>query len=294
MHGTLVRKPKESARKGTRAEKLVRQAFPALTAAQAAEAIALGWVRATGPLAKGTRLLDAQALEFGPLRAHLDALARGNPGLSVPILHTDSDFWAVDKPAGMPGHPLRLDENETVTHWALARDPELAGRFGGIQPTFTPHRLDTGTSGLLIVARTADSFAQWRARFTNKEVEKTYRAWCWGVPAAESWECRQAIGKGKGKAGTMAVDGREARPALSRVRVIRALSDRFLAEVVCETGVTHQVRVHLSHAGFPLLGDRKYDAAFNSRLETPEWHQLRAVRLRWANRELIAPPSAYV
>ncbi len=254
----------------------------------------MGLVQAEVSLAKGTRLPEGETLDFARLQAHLEALARGNPGLVIPILRTEAGFWIVDKPAGMPGHPLRLEDTATVTHWALAQSPMLAKEFPFIQPTLTPHRLDTGTSGLLVVARTADAFAQWRRRFTAKEVKKTYRAWCWGVPPTDVWECREAIGKGKGKGGAvMAVGGREARPALSRVRVVRRHPDRFLVEVECETGVTHQVRVHLSHGGFPLLGDRKYDDQFAMRAEQPPWHQLRAIVLRWEGGEAAAPLGDY-
>src|SRR5690606_10773893 len=124
---------------------------------------------------------------------------------------------------------------------------------------------DTGTSGLLIVCRTKRAFEAWRTRFTNKEVKKTYYAWCWGLPEREQWVCDAQIGKAKGKPGRMEGGGRDPRPAVSAISVLTVLEDRFLCQVDCETGVTHQVRVHLAASGYPLLGDRKYDKAFESR-----------------------------
>ena len=77
----------------------------------------------------------------------------------------------------------------------------------------------------------------------------------------------------------MVVGGEYARPAESRVKVIKSLSDRFLAEVRCSTGVTHQVRVHLAFKGHPLLGDPLYDPGLEGRPVKPKYHQLRAVQL---------------
>ncbi len=266
---------------GARADWLVHQAFPQLTGNQVEEAIETGLVRLVGPgsLKKGTRLTPEQTLDCEGLEARLVQLRLGNPGLKIAIVHEAPTFWLVDKPAGMPGHPLRLAETETVTHWAMAQDPDIARFFPQAQPTLTPHRLDTGTSGLLVVCRTPAAYDDWREQFQMKQVRKAYLAWCWGVAAEPEWVTENPIGKAKGEGGRMAVDGRDFREATTAVSVVKQLPDRFLAEVRCETGVTHQVRVHLSFAGYPLIGDRSYDTDFESRPDQPAHHLLRAHRL---------------
>jgi 23S rRNA pseudouridine1911/1915/1917 synthase len=281
--------PKEKT--GARADWLLHQAFPQLTGSQVDEAIETGLVRLVGPgsLKKGTRLTAEQQLDCEGLEKRLIELREGNPALEVPVVHEDPTYWIVDKPAGMPGHPLRLAESDTVTHWALAHDPDVRRFFPQAQPTLTPHRLDTGTSGLLIVARTPKAYADWRERFDEKQVTKSYLAWCWGVPEKDSWTVDAPIGKDKGPASRMAVDGRDARLATSHVGVVKRLPDRFLAEVACETGVTHQVRVHLALGGFPLLGDRTYDTEFESRADQPANHLLRAARIECEGKVYEAP-----
>lgn len=268
--------------KHQRAESLVRKAFPGMSRRHVREAIEAGLVG--GPtkarLAKGKRVESAAALELSGLKRHLEVISLGNRDLKVPVVFESDDYWVVDKPSGIPCQPLGLFETNTLTHWAFGKDSEIAGRFGGVQPELTPHRLDIGTSGLVVVARTPSAFAEWRKRFTGKRVTKTYLAWCWGKPAKSAWSCEAAIGKAPGRGGSYQVGGRDPRQASSQIRVLEGLSDRFLAEVTCRTGVTHQVRVHLSDAGFPLLGDSRYDSQSN-RPHRPEHHLLRAIRLAY-------------
>lgn len=294
MPDTLDRKQKDNAT-GVRADKLVQRAFPGLSGNQVDEAIETGLVRlkGEGSLSKGSRFSSVEELDFAALATRVEVLRAGNPDLKVPILHEEPDYWVVDKPAGMAGHPLRLSETETLTHWALARDRELLREFSSIQPILTPHRLDLGTSGVLIVARTEETYRAWRYRFEAKGVRKLYLAWCWGVPKEKSWVMALAIGKAKGGQGKMAVQGREARPALSRATVMKTFPDRFLVRVECETGVTHQVRVHLASAGFPLLGDEVYDPEYASRPGIFKWHLLRAIRLEWEGRIYEAETSIF-
>ncbi len=264
----------------------MRERFPGLSGPQIDEAIESGLVTSknSSPLTKGTRIEGAHELDFSLLEARLELLSRGMHGLSVPVVHEEPDFWVVDKPAGMPGHPLRLSETDTLTHWALDRDPTLKREFPNAQPTLTPHRLDTGTSGVLIVARTAEAYQTWRYRFEAKGVRKQYLAWCWGAPSLTHWVMDAPLGKAKGSRGKMAENGTESRPALTRANVVRTLDDRFLVSLQCETGVTHQVRVHLASRGFPLLGDSIYDDRFQSRSTQPAHHLLRATRLEWEGR----------
>jgi 23S rRNA pseudouridine1911/1915/1917 synthase len=174
-----------------------------------------------------------------------------------------------------------------VTHWLLAQYPEVGTEFPEVQPTVTPHRLDTGTSGVLIVSKTQRGYQMWRDRFRRKEVTKTYLAWCWGTPKEEEFFTDMAIAHFPGDSRRMTVASEAHRPpilpAKTRMQVKTRREDLglFLAEVTCETGVTHQVRVHLASLGFPLVGDALYDPRFSERGISKPHHQLRALRLSW-------------
>ncbi len=292
MRPTLDRKQKS---KEARVDKRVREAFPDLSGRLVEEALDLGLVRTVSGarLLKGTKISAHEPLDFKGLTDAVEKARQGNAGLEIAVLYEDDDIWVVDKPAGLPGHPLRLLESETVTHWAFARSPELAKEFKLAQPTLTPHRLDTGTSGVLIVARSADAYRAWRYRFESGTVRKSYLAWCWGAPSSNAWSCADPIGKAKGKASKWSVGGVDPRPALSRIRVVEQRGERFLAEVHCETGVTHQVRVHLAHSGFPLVGDRAYDPHFVGRALQPSHHWLRAYALVWERFSFSAPTETF-
>ena len=270
--------------------------YAGLSRNQVLEAIAAGLVLAAGggKLRKGDRVQAGREPDCSSLEAHLHRLAGGNPELEVPLLLETSALSVVNKPAGMPGHPVRLLEFATVTHWALARYPEIREWAVDCQPTVTPHRLDTGTSGVLLVARTAVEFKRWRRCFSRGEVEKRYLAWCWGAPRLDRWIADQAIGHARGERGRMTVAEQGGRRAVSEVAVIRRLPDRFLCELVLHTGVTHQVRVHMAAAGHPLLGDRRYDPEFAARSIQPEHALLHAVSVVCGEFKVEAPRTEFV
>jgi 23S rRNA pseudouridine1911/1915/1917 synthase len=287
-----------------RLDQWVARGFPELSRRHVREAIESGLVRVRGKTSprKGQRVSATDSVDCEALRLHLGKLREGNRMLEVPILSEEAEFVVVDKPAGMPGHPLSLFETETVTHWAFARYRELSVQFPATQPTLTPHRLDTGTSGVLIVAKTREAFDRWRRAFHRKEITKRYLAWCWGVPKRDKFEVDLALAHDPGDRRKMVVaDGvNSVSPPIltahSKVEVLQLLKDRglFLAEIICQTGVTHQVRVHLACEGYPLAGDLLYDGAFTSRDWNPPFHQLRAVELRTSERGFLAPHESFI
>lgn len=279
-----------------RADYWLGRRFPGLSRSQVLEALELGLVRAAGGrrLRKGDRVAPGAEPDCTPLAAQLERVAAGNPALDVPVLLETEELVVVDKPAGMPGHPLHLQDFETVTHWALARYPELRDWCTQAQPTVTPHRLDTDTSGVLLVARTAAEFARWRRRFSRGEVRKQYLAWCWGNPAWDACTLDQPIGHAPGERGRMAVTtGDGGRRAVSEVSVLQRLPDRCLCELRLCTGVTHQVRVHMAASGHPLLGDRRYDPQFEQRADHPPYALLRAVDLGCGAFAVAAPREKF-
>ncbi|MBI4406092.1 MAG: hypothetical protein HY537_18175 [Deltaproteobacteria bacterium] len=280
----------------------VRLRFPSLTGRHIEEAIKTGLVYTSDgkQLKKGDRFASDQDIDYSRLHAHLSMLKRGTAQLVVPIVFETDAYLIVDKPAGIASHPLSLYDTETITHWALARYPGIEAEFKTTQPIITPHRLDNGTSGLLVVAKTSSAFHSWRLMFSRKEVKKKYLAWCWGQAESCEFSISTPIGHSPNDPARMVTVKNRARfrpplqQASSFVKVIRQDADRFLCEVSCETGVTHQVRVHLASVGFPLLGDQTYDPVWMKRGEIQRYHQLRAFELTCGQQTWSAPVAEFI
>lgn len=269
-----------------RADHWVKEHYPQLAARHIQEAINAGLVTSpAGELVKKGEY--TQGLDCTRLETHLKNLRATPSNLQIQILADMHEWVAIDKPAGVPSHPLSLFDMSTVTQWAFTTISGLDKEFPQIQPTVCPHRLDTGTSGVLLVAKTFRAFESWRTYFREGRVKKKYWAWCWGNPNSEKWTIHSRVAHAPGKPGKMVALTQPNTPfrppireALTEVQVLKRDSRGFfLAEIGMSTGVTHQVRVHLSSQGFPLLGDRKYDPDFALRLLKPTHHQLRAYQL---------------
>ncbi len=168
----------------------------------------------------------------------------------------DAHVVVVDKPAGIVVHPGAGRKTGTLASGLLHRYPELEGigqegRWGIV------HRLDQGTSGLLLVARTADSFEFLTAEMAARRIHRSYLALVHGVPAMPTGTIDAPIGRDPSHPTRKKVvpDGR---PARTHYRVREDFGKTSLLEVDLETGRTHQIRVHLSTIGHPVVGDRSY------------------------------------
>ncbi len=285
-----------------RLDQFLRQRFPSLTRRQAEEAADGGLVKtaAGAKVKKGLRGFAPESLDLAPLASHLEALRKGNPALKIVVLQSTPELFVIDKPAGIHSHPLSLFDRDTVTGWAFQHDPQIAIEFPEIQPTVTPHRLDKETSGILLVARTQSAFQKWRGIFSGHAAAKEYLAWCWGSPGDKTYNVENQIGHDARDARKMRV-GWDGDPGLrgpfldaaSRIEVLEVRSDKFLARVSCETGVTHQVRVHCADLGFPLVGDELYDPAHAERPVSVAGHLLRAVKLIAGGQTFMAPDAEF-
>jgi len=271
---------------GHRVDSLLKGIFPQCLNRHVDEAISLGWItdHQGRPVKKGDRALGPESLNIRALTNQLEVVSLGNPNLIVPVESDHESFCVVDKPAGLPCHPHSLLETETVTHWAFAQFPSCMQVSKEAQPTITPHRLDTGTTGLLVVAKTAKAFEDWRQAFHEKLIEKEYLAWCWGVPRHAAFDIEVALVHSRKDPHKMHPCYRPGTglPALSHCELLTADSLRqiSLIRVRSNTGVMHQVRAHLALAGYPLIGDRYYDQGHEARPLKTEWHLLRASKLK--------------
>jgi len=228
--------------------------------------VAAGRVMLDGKVvtSRSTRLAEGQELAVDRPEEE-DAIGPvGDPSVVFDVVHVDDDVVVVDKPAGLVVHPGAGHRSGTLVHGLVARFPDLAdlpARVGSEpdRPGIV-HRLDRGTSGLLVVARTPDAYRSLVAQLSSREVVRTYRALVLGTVEGESGVVDAPIGRSVSTPTRMAVS-RKGKEARTRYRV----EERFalpapttLVRASLETGRTHQIRVHLSAIGHPVVGDEPY------------------------------------
>ncbi len=215
-----------------------------------------GWIEAGAVTVDGRRprgkdkVLGGERVEIAArLEADDRVAAEARP---LAVIHEDRSLFVINKPAGMVVHPGAGNPRHTLQNALLALDPKLAlvPRAGLV------HRLDKDTSGLLVVARTPEAHARLVAALAEREIERSYLAICTGVMTGGG-TVDAPIGRHRAQRTRMAVrnDGRE---AVTHYRVVQRYRAHTLVRVQLETGRTHQIRVHLAHIGYPIIGDPVY------------------------------------
>jgi len=180
------------------------------------------------------------------------------PGLALPLLYEDAWLVAVDKPAGVPSHPLKPGETGTVANGLVARFPEVALAAEEVREGGLVHRLDIETSGVLLAARDRETWEAVRALFRERAVDKRYWALVSG-PIGEKGTIELPLRhKGEARVEPALDSGEAGREALSEFQVLVRAGELSLVEVRILTGVLHQVRAHLAAIGAPVVGDALY------------------------------------
>ena len=205
------------------------------------------------------RLTEGQIVAVDPDAVPVDEPPQPDETVEFGVVHEDHTIVVVDKPAGLVVHPGAGNTTGTLVNGLLARYPEIADVGERIRPGIV-HRLDAGSSGLLVVARTQRASDALIAQFVDHSATRTYVALVWGHPEAPHGVIDAPIGRSRRDPLRMAVvaDGREARTEYRVLRRYDAPGDLALLECRLETGRTHQIRVHLSSINHPLVGDPTY------------------------------------
>jgi 23S rRNA pseudouridine1911/1915/1917 synthase len=202
--------------------------------------------------------------------------------LPLRIVFEDPDLVVLEKPAGMVVHPAAGHSSGTLVNALLHHIKDLSGIGGELRPGIV-HRLDRGTSGLMVVAKNDRAHQELSRQFRDREVEKEYVALVWGVVQAGR-RIDAPIGRDQSDRQKMSTRARRARSAVTRVTWARHLRGVSLLKVAIATGRTHQIRVHLSAIGHPIVGDPVYGGVHRRvpadlrpvmRLERPFLHACR-------------------
>ncbi len=220
-------------------------------------------VRKPGHLLREDALVELEVPSPEPLAVD------GDPTITFDVLYEDGEILVLNKPAGLVVHPGAGARRATLVHGLVAYLGEEIKRVGNTLRPGIVHRLDKLTSGVLLVAKTEAAHLHLAKQFAARSVEKHYLALVLRLPAAPGGRKKLGptvtsgvislpIGRSVRKRTQMAVDRKRGRAAETHWRVKERLATGFLLELDLKTGRTHQIRVHLSAVGAPIVGDPEY------------------------------------
>jgi 23S rRNA pseudouridine1911/1915/1917 synthase len=230
-------------------------------------------------IADGHVLLDGRAVRASSrlragqsVRIDVPAAVPARPGpedIPLAIVYEDAHLLVVDKPAGLVVHPGAGRQTGTLVNALLHRVQNLSGIGGVLRPGIV-HRLDRGTSGLLVVAKDDQTHRGLARQFAGRTVEKVYEAVVLGVPQPSRGVIESPIGRDPVHRKRMSARAPRGRQARTTYEVVEALDGAARVRVRIHTGRTHQVRVHLASIGHPLAGDQVYGGRRSPACRSPE------------------------
>lgn len=227
-------------------------------------------------------LIEGGNLRFGETGATIDdASYRVKPGqafeLTIPeaaapepigqdialeIAYEDADIIVVDKPAGMVVHPAPGNPDNTLVNALIAHCGDSLSGIGGVKRPGIVHRIDKDTSGLLIAAKNDAAHHALSEAFAAHDITRAYKCAVWGLPSPKAGTIETLIGRHPIHRQRMAIVARNGKEAVTHYQVEQVFGlGAALVECRLETGRTHQIRVHMTHIGHPLIGDQTYGRA---------------------------------
>ncbi len=203
------------------------------------------------------------------------------------VVYEDKDLIVIDKPAGLVVHPGAGNETGTLVNALIAHCGDSLSGIGGVKRPGIVHRLDKDTSGLLVVAKNDAAHQglseQFAAHGRDGRLERAYQAIVWGAPERNKGIVSANIARSNTNRQKMAISkSAMSRQAVTHYEVLQSFGKPPLASLVrcvLETGRTHQIRVHMTHIGHPLLGDRVYGQSFKASLNNLDEAAREAVKL---------------
>lgn len=273
--------------RGVRLDAFLRRSLPHLSRRVIEASIAERLFRINARVArKGDTLRAADVVTYHGDAAWLAASPLPDDSLAVPVIYEDDFLLVLDKPAGMATHGFSARDSGTLANFLAARYPNLASIHGRPWEFGLAHRLDRETSGLVLVAKTAEAFGQLRRQFQQRQINKWYWALVWGETPKEGSINLPIAHDSADKRKMRVLTERDARrkrvkawPASTHYYGLGESRGTSLLELEMFTGVTHQLRVHLAAIGHPIVGDSLYGAADSEKFGL-ERHFLHAQRLQ--------------
>ncbi|MBS0276469.1 MAG: RluA family pseudouridine synthase [Proteobacteria bacterium] len=261
---------------GQRLDRFLATALADLSRARIQQLIASGAVSKSGATIKDANNRVKPGDIFTVFVPDAEPAEPQGQDIPLAVVYEDKDLIVIDKPAGLVVHPAAGNPDGTLVNALIAHCGNSLKGIGGVARPGIVHRLDKDTSGLLVAAKNERAMTSLAKQFANHTVERAYNAVVWGAPRAGEGMVEGQIGRNpfdRKRMGVLRSGGKEAR---TRYKVIERFGDGprpFASLIECrlETGRTHQIRVHLTHLGHPLIGDATYGKAHRPpRAKTPE------------------------
>lgn len=271
-----------SGQAGLRLDVFLAQADESFSRSQIKNAIEEGDVAVNGKEPKVSQHLkegDVVELHLQPAIVAV-ALPQDIP---LNIIYEDASIIVINKPAGMVVHPAPGNPDNTLVNALLFHCHDLSGIGGVLRPGIV-HRLDKETSGLIVAAKSDEAHRKLSAQFEKHDVHKKYVALVWGDVKGASGEIVLPVGRHPVDRKKMSTRSRHGKDALTLWKVRERYGMATLLDIEIKTGRTHQIRVHLSERGYPVIGDAVYGNA--SRLQTVKNAVLKA-RLKALSRQAL-------